>query len=55
MRSVVCSAAAILLILIGLVLSIPGVPGQGLLTILAGLFISELPGTNRILRRLRRA
>jgi hypothetical protein len=45
----------ILLILIGLVLSIPGVPGQGILTIIAGLFISELPGTNRLLRRVLRS
>lgn len=45
----------ILLILIGLVLSLPGVPGQGVLTILAGLFISELPGTNSLLRRLLRS
>lgn len=45
----------VLLILIGIVLSLPGVPGQGLLTILAGLFISELPGTNRLLRRILRS
>ena len=45
----------ILLILIGLVLSIPLVPGQGFLTILAGLFISELPGTRPLLRRILRA
>lgn len=45
----------ILLILVGLVLSVPGVPGQGVLTILAGLFISELPGTRRLLRRILRA
>lgn len=44
----------ILLILVGLVLSIPGVPGQGVLTIIAGLFISELPGTRPLLRRILR-
>lgn len=48
-------AFGVLLILIGLALSVPGVPGQGVLTIIAGLFISELPGTNRLLRRLLRA
>lgn len=47
--------AGILLILVGLVLSVPGVPGQGILTILAGLFISELPGTRALLRRLLRS
>lgn len=44
----------VLLILLGLVLMLPGVPGQGLLTVVAGLFISELPGTNRLLRRILR-
>ena len=44
----------VLLILLGLVLMLPGVPGQGLLTVIAGLFISELPGTNKLLRRLLR-
>jgi hypothetical protein len=44
--------AGVVLILIGLVLSIPGVPGQGILTIIAGLFISELPGTRPLLRRI---
>ena len=48
-------ALGIVLILIGIVLSFPGVPGQGILTILAGLFISELPGTRRLLRRLLRS
>lgn len=45
----------IVLILVGIVLSFPGVPGQGILTILAGLFVSELPGTNRLLRRILRS
>lgn len=45
----------IFLILLGLVLSVPGVPGQGILTIIAGLFISELPGTQRLLRRILRS
>ena len=44
----------VLLILLGLVLMLPGVPGQGLLTVIAGLFISELPGTNKLLRRMLR-
>lgn len=48
-------ALGVVLILIGLLLSVPGVPGQGLLTIIAGLFISELPGTNRLLRRIIRS
>ncbi len=44
--------AGILLILLGLILMLPGVPGQGLLTVIAGLFISELPGTGKLLRRI---
>jgi hypothetical protein len=44
--------AGVLLIALGIVLSFPGVPGQGFLTIIAGLFISELPGTRRLLRRI---
>ena len=38
-----------LLILVGIVLSIPGVPGQGLLTIFCGLLIADVPGKRRML------
>lgn len=34
----------VVLILIGLALSLPGVPGQGLLTILLGLIMLDIPG-----------
>lgn len=44
--------AGLVLIALGVVLSFPGVPGQGFLTIIAGLFISELPGTRRLLCRI---
>jgi hypothetical protein len=54
LRRLLRHALGVLLILIGLVLMLPGVPGQGLLTIIAGLFISELPGTRRLLRGLLR-
>jgi hypothetical protein len=47
-------AIGVLLILVGLVLMLPGVPGQGLLTVIAGLFVSELPGTRPLLRGLLR-
>jgi hypothetical protein len=46
--------AGILLIVLGLLLSIPGVPGQGILTILMGLFLVDFPGKFRIERRLLR-
>jgi hypothetical protein len=38
----------IFLILIGIVLSLPGVPGQGLLTILLGLIMLDIPGKRPI-------
>lgn len=34
----------VFLILLGIVLSLPGVPGQGLLTILLGLIMLDIPG-----------
>jgi hypothetical protein len=40
------------IILLGLVLSIPGVPGQGILTILMGLLLVDFPGRGKLLRRL---
>ena len=41
-----------MLVIIGILLSVPGVPGQGVLTILAGLIISDFPGKRRLERRL---
>lgn len=38
----------ILLVALGIVLSIPGVPGQGLLTILLGIMLLDFPGKRRI-------
>ena len=37
-----------LLIIIGIILSLPGVPGQGLLTILLGLIMLDIPGKRPI-------
>jgi hypothetical protein len=36
------------LILIGVILSLPGIPGQGLLTILLGLIMLDIPGKRPI-------
>lgn len=41
-----------LLILFGVLLSLPGVPGQGLLTVLIGLMLVDFPGRRRLERRL---
>ena len=46
------NAIGVLLVLIGVALSLPGVPGQGLLTILIGVIILDLPGKQRFERRL---
>ncbi len=46
------NALGVLLVLLGVVLSLPGVPGQGLLTILIGLILLDLPGKQRFERRL---
>lgn len=38
----------VVLILLGIVLSLPGVPGQGILTILLGLIMLDIPGKRPI-------
>jgi hypothetical protein len=40
------------LIALGLLLSVPGVPGQGLLTMVIGLILLDFPGKGKIERRL---
>ena len=47
--------AGLALVALGVVLSVPGIPGQGLITIFAGLLLLDLPGKRRLeLRILRR-
>lgn len=45
----------LVLVVLGIALSVPGVPGQGLLTIFAGLLLLDIPGKRRfelsVLRR----
>ncbi len=41
-----------LLIALGVVLSVPGVPGQGLLTILLGVMFIDFPGKDRLEQKL---
>jgi archaellum biogenesis protein FlaJ (TadC family) len=38
----------IILVLLGIVLSIPGVPGQGILTILLGIMLLDFPGKRHL-------
>jgi hypothetical protein len=40
--------AGVAVILLGLALSVPGIPGQGLLTILIGLMLVNFPGKRRL-------
>jgi hypothetical protein len=42
----------IFLVLLGIVLSLPGVPGQGILTILLGLIMIDIPGKRPIEARI---
>jgi hypothetical protein len=46
------TVVGILLVAVGIVLSVPGIPGQGILTILAGLTLIEFPGRDRLIRGL---
>jgi uncharacterized membrane protein YbaN (DUF454 family) len=41
-----------LLVALGIVLSLPGVPGQGLLTVLLGLMLVDFPGKHRLEQKL---
>ncbi len=42
----------LLLVALGIVLSLPGVPGQGLLTVLLGVMLLDFPGKMRLERKL---
>jgi len=42
----------ILLVMLGIIMSLPGVPGQGLLTILLGVMLVDFPGKDRLERKL---
>ena len=54
LRRLAKNVAGLLLIIAGAVLAIPGVPGQGLLTMLAGLLLVDLPPRKRLERILMR-
>ena len=42
----------VVLVVVGVILSLPGVPGQGLLTVLIGLMLLDFPGKRRLERRI---
>lgn len=49
---VVRTLVGVILVGAGIVLSVPGIPGQGILTIIAGLTLIEFPGRHRLIRAL---
>jgi hypothetical protein len=49
---VVKNVLGALLVLLGLVMSLPGVPGQGVLTILLGVMLLDFPGKQRLERKI---
>ena len=49
---IVRSLVGLVLVAAGVLLSLPGVPGQGLLTILAGVILLEFPGRHRLVRSI---
>jgi len=38
--------------LLGIVMSLPGIPGQGVLTILLGIMLLDLPGKRRLEQKI---
>jgi hypothetical protein len=42
----------LLLVLLGVALSLPGVPGQGLITILIGVMLLDFPGKRELERKI---
>jgi len=44
--------AGAILVALGLLLALPGIPGQGLLTVLIGVMLLNFPGKRRLERRL---
>src|SRR5829696_2974762 len=52
LRAVGKNLLGALLVILGVVLSLPGVPGQGILTILLGVMLLDLPGKHEVERRI---
>ena len=46
------NAAGVVLVLLGFVMALPGVPGQGILTMIIGLTLVDFPGKLNLERRL---
>jgi hypothetical protein len=46
------NVAGVVLLLLGMVMALPGIPGQGILTMIIGLTLIDFPGKRRLERRL---
>lgn len=46
------NVVGVLLVALGVVMSVPGVPGQGILTILLGVMLLDFPGRRRLEHKL---
>jgi len=46
------NVAGVVLILLGLVMALPGIPGQGILTMIVGITLVDFPGKRGLERRL---
>jgi hypothetical protein len=51
-RFVFRNLLAVAVVGLGILLSLPGIPGQGVLTILLGIMISDFPGKERLERKI---
>lgn len=49
---IVKNAVGFILIILGIIMSLPGVPGQGILTILLGLLMMDIPGKRPLETRI---
>ena len=54
LRRVVRNIAGVVLFVVGAAMSLPGVPGQGMLTMLVGIFLVDFPQRTRLERALAR-
>ncbi|RKU31416.1 hypothetical protein C6497_02670 [Candidatus Poribacteria bacterium] len=50
--SITKNLIGVILVIMGILLSVPGIPGQGLLTIFAGIILSDFPGKKRFARKI---
>ncbi|MDQ6788421.1 MAG: hypothetical protein M3033_16575 [Acidobacteriota bacterium] len=46
--TIIKNAFGLFLVILGIILSLPGIPGQGILTILLGLIMLDIPGKRPI-------